>query len=61
MEINKMTFKTNITSEVVVDEIKSAFKSDKRIWSLNWETSSEGYILNVEAELESSEIIAKIN
>lgn len=37
MQINKMTFKTNISTDVAIDEIRSAFKAEKRIWSFNME------------------------
>ncbi len=60
MEINKMTFKTNIDSDVAADEVKSAFKADKRIWSFDFEKNSPGNLLHVAGELESAEIEAKI-
>ncbi len=56
-----MTFKTNISTDVAIDEIRSAFKAEKRIWSFNMEKANNENVLHVSGEIESSEIIAKIN
>ncbi len=55
-----MTFKTNIDTEVAADEVKSAFKADRRIWSFDFEKNSPDNILLVAGELESAEVEAKI-
>lgn len=60
MDIQKMTFKTNISTAVAADEVKSAFKSDRRIWSLDWEENAPGYLVHVAAEMYSSEVESKI-
>jgi hypothetical protein len=59
--MNHYKLKTNITSDTIKDEIRSAFKSDRRIWSLSWIGDAEGYIIEVDTETDSSELIAKIN
>ena len=60
MTINSITIKTNIASEVALDEARSAFKADKRIWSLTLEADVDGYILQVQSELEPDEVLAKL-
>jgi len=42
--MNKIKPKTNVTTDVIYDEIKSALKSDKRVWSLSREESNDGYL-----------------
>ena len=60
MTINCITIKTNIASEAAVDEARSAFKADKRIWSLTPEAHDDGYVLQVQSELEPDEVLAKL-
>ncbi len=61
MQINKMTFKTNISTDAAIDEVKSAFKAEKRIWSFNMEKTDDENLLHVSGEIELSEVAAKIN
>ena len=60
MAMNNMSFKTNINTEVAADEVRSAFKSDRRIWSFDLEKGSAGHILHISAEVSAAEIEAKI-
>ncbi len=55
-----MTFKTNIDTDVAADEVKSAFKADRRIWSFDREKNSPDNILHIAGEIESAEVEAKI-
>lgn len=57
--MNKMTFKTNIDTDVAADEVKSAFKADRRIWSFDREKNSSDNILHIAGEIESAEVEAK--
>jgi len=59
--MNHYKLKTNITSDSIQDEVRSAFKSDRRIWSLTWIKEAEGYMIEVDGEIGSGELIAKIN
>ena len=61
MEMFKMSFKTNIRTEVEADEVKSAFKSDRRIWSFDLEKKSADHVLHIAAEVEAAEVQAKIH
>ena len=55
-----MVFKTNINTDVAIDEVRSAFKADKRIWSFDLEKKPGESILTIEGEMESAEAAAKI-
>lgn len=55
-----MSFKTNISTDVAADEVRSAFKADRRIWSFDLEKNNPENILHVAAEIESAEVEAKI-
>lgn len=60
--INKMSFKTNIHDDEIMNGLKSAFQADRRIWAMGWEKGANGYItVTVEAEFDSEEMIAKFN
>ena len=61
MQINKTTFKTNILTDVAMDEIRNAFNADKRILSFNMEKAGNENLLYVSGKIESSETGAKIN
>ena len=55
-----MSFKTNIKTDVAADEVKSAFKADRRIWSFDLEKNTPDNILHIAAEIETAEVEAKI-
>lgn len=55
-----MTFKTNIDTDAAADEVKSAFKADRRVWSFDLEKNNPDNILHIAGEIESAEAEAKI-
>lgn len=56
-----MTFSTNIRTETEADEVKSAFKSDRRIWSFDLEKSTADRLLHIAADVGPAEVQAKIH
>lgn len=60
--INKISLKTNVHSDEIMDGLKSTFQTDRRIWAMGWKKDDDGNIvITVEAEMDNEEIIAKFN
>lgn len=60
--VNKISFKTNIFSDEMMDGLRSDFQPDRRILRMGWKKDSDGYIVNkIEAKMDGEEKKAKFN
>lgn len=59
--MNSILIKTNIISDVALEDVIGTFKSGNRLWSVVPESTVGEYILRVQADMDSSEIVARFN
>lgn len=57
--MEKYCFRSNVTKELK-EVVTSAFKADKRIWSLDFVPDGDSFFIHVAAELSAAEVQAKI-